>query len=132
MTYHVNASGRRAKGKHARSDQVEATITVQRNDKKTIRLTIDTFFSPLLLKNLGTDKKTLKRKTLDFRCMIDSVLIDPGYDGAVFHVTYADTPLKKDALVKGVYDINVPRPQSTIAVKIIAVTGEEVLIVKDV
>jgi len=131
MTYHVNAPVRR-KRNHSRNPSVEATMTVEPIDKKKVRVTIDSFHSPILLKSFGIGKKLLKEKIPDFRCMIDSVLIDPDYDGAVFHVTLADAPSKKDTLVKGMYDISVPCPHSTIAVKIIAVTGEETVMVKDV
>jgi len=130
MTYRVNAQQRSKKRNHARRAPVEATITVERNDKKTVCVKIDTFHSSTLLRSLGIGKKLLKEKIPDFRCMIDSVLIDPDYDGAVFHVTLADAPSKKDTLVKGMYDISVPCLHNTIAVKIIAVTGEETVMVK--
>jgi hypothetical protein len=63
--------------------------------------------------------------------MIDAVLIDPDYDGTVFHNSYADVPSKK-GLVKGVYEVSVPREHSTIGVKILAVTGEETMLVQKI
>lgn len=131
MTYHVNQPARR-KRNHSRNPSVEATMTVEPMDKKNLRVTIDSFHSPIFLKSLGISKKVLKEKIPDFRCMIDAVLIDPDYDGSVFHVSHADVPSKKDALVKGVYEFSVPRARSTIGVKIIAVTGEETVLVQDV
>lgn len=128
LTYHVNPPIRRTKN-HSCDPSVEATMTVEPVDKKNLRVTIDSFQSPILLNSLGISKKNLKEKVPDFRCMIDAVLIDPDYDGSMFHVSYADVPSKKDALVTGTYEISVPCRHITIAVKIIAVTGEEIVVV---
>lgn len=132
MTYTIDASRRKKKRNHTRNSSMEATMTVEPVNKKTFRLTIDSFHSSILLKSLSISKKILKEKIPDFRCMIDAVLIDPDYNGTVFHVSSADVPSKKDTLVKGTYEISVLRPHSTIAVKIIAVTGEETTIVHKV
>jgi hypothetical protein len=128
MTFTVDASRRKEKRNHTCNSSVVATMTVEQVDKKTLRLTIDSFHSSILLKSLRISKKILKEKIPDFRFMIEAVLIDPDYNGTVFHVSSADVPSKKDTLVKGTYEISVPRPHSTIAVKIIAVTGEATMI----
>jgi len=64
--------------------------------------------------------------------MIDTVLIDNNYDNNVFHVTYSDIPEKKNDLIKGKYEIEIPESNCKIAVKIIDMLGEEVINVFEV
>jgi hypothetical protein len=70
--------------------------------------------------------------------MIDCVLIDNNYDGNIFHIIYSDVPEKKDDLVAGKYEIDlpaqagIPERKAKIAVKIIDMLGEEVLFVKEI
>jgi hypothetical protein len=59
--------------------------------------------------------------------MVDSVMIDDAYDGKVFNVTYSDLPERKNDLVTGEYDFEVPKRKTTVAVKITDMLGEEVL-----
>ena len=102
-------------------------MTVESLDNQHVRITLDSLNSPILL-----NKNSLKKKIPDFRSMIDAVLIDPDYDSTVFHGSYADVPSKKDVLVKGTYEFNIPREHSTISVKILAVTGEETMLVQKI
>ena len=60
--------------------------------------------------------------------MIDTVLIDNDYDGKTFRIVYSDVPEKKDDLVQGEYEIELPNPEANVAVKIIDMLGEEVLV----
>ena len=69
----------------------------------------------------------IKVKIPDFRCMIDTVLIDTNYDGKTFHIVYSDVPEKKGDLVKGKYEIELPNQNGKVAIKIIDMLGEEVL-----
>jgi hypothetical protein len=64
--------------------------------------------------------------------MIDYVLIDTNYDGKTFHIVYSDVPKKKDDLIKGKYELEIPEKKTKIAVKIVDMLGEEVLIVKEI
>jgi DNA modification methylase len=131
LMYQVNAPARKKSDSRCKSSP-EATMTVESLGKKNVRVTLTSFHSPILIKSLGVSKKILKEKIPDFRCMIDAVLIDPDYNGSVFHVSHADVPLKKDSLVKGMYEFSIPHAHDTIAVKIIAATGEETLLSNDV
>jgi len=64
--------------------------------------------------------------------MIDVVLIDNNYNGKVFNIALSDVPEKKNDLVKGKYEIELPKKKEpTIAVKIIDMLGEELLITKE-
>ena len=119
--------------KHTRhTPSVNASMTVEPLEKNKVRLTLESFESPLLRASLGISKKHLKETIPDFRSMIDAVLIDPEYDGAVFHASYADVPVKKNILVKGTYEIGIPREHGTIGMKILAVTGEQILLVQKI
>ena len=68
----------------------------------------------------------------DWRAMADCVMIDPAYDGEVFNVALSDMPPKKDDLVSGVYTLPAPDDETTVAVKIIDMVGEEVLVTERV
>jgi hypothetical protein len=59
--------------------------------------------------------------------MVDSVMIDPAYDGQVFRVALADVPEKKSDLVAGEYELDAPATPTRVAVKITDMLGEEVL-----
>jgi hypothetical protein len=64
--------------------------------------------------------------------MVDSVLIDPAYDGQAFSLALADVPEKKDDLVSGAYELPAPEGETIVAVKIVDMLGEEVLVTKRV
>ena len=103
-------------------------IAAQRTDKNKVVIEIQDFISPTVIERLNIDSGLFKVKIPDFRCMIDTVLIDNNYDGKVFHIVYSDIPEKKDDLIKGTYEIELPNPKAKLAVKIIDMLGEEVLI----
>ena len=112
----------------------EAKIEILRsaqNDKKAI-IEIKEFISPTIIERLNIDNKLFKLKITDFRSMIDTVLIDNNYDGKTFHIVYSDVPEKKNDLVKGKYEIDVPLSKCRIAVKIIDMLGEEVIFAKEI
>ncbi len=58
--------------------------------------------------------------------------IDPAYDGRVFNVALADVPEKKSDLVAGVYELDAPPGQTTVAVKVTDMLGEEVVVAERV
>jgi hypothetical protein len=112
----------------------EAKIEILRsaqNDRMAI-VTIQDFISPTIIERLNIDNKLFKVKIPDFRCMIDTVLIDNNYDGTTFHIVYSDVPERKDDLVKGKYEIEIPSFKTKVAVKIIDMLGEEVINVFEV
>lgn len=59
-------------------------------------------------------------------------MIDPSYDGSVFDVALADVPEKKDDLVAGTYEVEVPKGTTTVAVKITDMLGEELIVTAEV
>ena len=64
--------------------------------------------------------------------MVDSIMIDTTYNGEVFNIVMADIPEKKTNLVSGKYELPAPDGQTTVAVKITDMLGEEVLVTKQV
>lgn len=90
----------------------EADIVV-----KGKKLAIKAFYPMNLLKKLSMQKSNVK----DWKELVESVMIDFNYDGAVFTPTVVDVP-KEDAFVKGEYDI--PAGAGTIKVKITDLLSE--------
>ena len=115
----------------------EAKINIKRKNNKAI-IEIQNFISPTIIERLNIDSKLFKVKIPDFRSMIDCVLIDNNYDGNTFNIVYPDVPEKKNDLVVGKYEIEIPRLDSKhltgqakkkikVAVKVIDMLGEEVI-----
>ena len=84
----------------------EADIEIQGN-----KLVINSFYPRTLLDKLGEEAGNIE----DWRVLVESVLIDWNYDGAVLEPSILDTPDKK-SLVAGEYEI--PEDYGTIRVKI--------------
>jgi hypothetical protein len=57
---------------------------------------------------------------------VASVLVDPAYDGQVFHARITDTPARRDELVRGEYTWEAEEcGDGLVAVKIVDVLDEE-------
>ncbi|HOW13056.1 MAG TPA: site-specific DNA-methyltransferase [Candidatus Pacearchaeota archaeon] len=109
----------------------EAKVKIERKGNKAIIEILD-FISPTIIERLNIDNNLFKVKIPDFRSMIDYVLIDTNYDGKTFHIVYSDVPEKKDDLIKGKYELEIPKEKTKVAVKIVDMLGEEVLINKEI
>lgn len=81
------------------------------------KLIIRNFFPMNLLQKLSIQKESVE----DWRQLVESVMIDFNYDGAVMQPTITDIPDKK-GLVQGIYDI--PEDASGIKVKITDLLSE--------
>ena len=84
---------------------------------KNGELVIEKFYPMNLLQKLSLQKESVE----DWKELVESVLIDWNYDGAVLQPTVVDIP-DKDEMVKGVY--KVPVDAGTIRVKIIDLLSE--------
>ena len=102
-------------------------MTIRRHDGK-ITVKIDEFISPSIIERLKEQAGVVAPQIDDWRAMVDSVMIDPAYDGQVFNVALADVPEKKTDLVAGEYEIDAPAGETTVAVKITDMLGEEVIV----
>jgi len=109
----------------------EAKVNIERKDDKAIIEILD-FISPTIIERLNIDNTLFKVKIPDFRSMIDYILIDTNYDGKTFHIVYSDVPEKKDDLIKGGYELEIPKDKVKIAVKIVDMLGEETLVSKEI
>lgn len=92
--------------------EAEAEI-VRENDKLVIRA----FYPMNLLQKLSLQKEYVD----DWRQLVESIMIDWNYDGAVLQPSVTDIPGKKEMVV-GVYDI--PKNAGTIKVKITDLLSE--------
>lgn len=55
-------------------------------------------------------------------------MIDPAFDGKVFHIALTDLPEKKTDFVQGTYTLPAPKGETTVAVKITDMLGEETVV----
>jgi DNA modification methylase len=110
---------------------VRAKVEIKRKENKAI-IKLKDFISPSIIERLNDSEQLIKVKIPDFRSMIDVVLIDTNYNGRIFNIVYSDIPEKKTDFVKGNYELDMPKKETTIAVKIIDMLGEEVLITEKI
>ena len=92
----------------------EAEAEVVREGRK---LVVRSFYPLNLMQKLSCDRTEVE----EWRQLVDSILIDWNYDGAVMQPTVLDIPKDKE-LVKGIYDI--PDDAGTIRVKITDLLSE--------
>jgi DNA modification methylase len=108
-----------------------AKVSITREQGK-VKVEIQDFISPTIIERLKQQSGLLTPQIDDWRAMVDSVMIDLAYNGEVFNVAFADVPPKKADLVAGQYDLDAPEDETTVAVKITDMLGEEVLITQKI
>jgi len=113
-------------GKFFEHQPASAEVRVTRQGGQIV-VDIEDFLSPTILERLEMDSGMFKAKITDWRAMVDTVLIDTGYDGQVFNVTLSDVPERKTDLVVGHYELPASQSEMSVAIKIIDMLGEEVL-----
>ncbi len=118
-------------GKFFVHQSAAAKVDIKR-DNGQIKIKIRDFISPTIIERLKEQAGILAPHIDDWRAMVDSVAIDPAYDGAVFSIALSDVPEKKTDLVAGEYEIPAPNGNTAVAVKIVDMLGEEVLFTKEV
>ena len=110
----------------------KAEVEIERKGENKVKIKIKSFISPTIIKRLELEPGLLRKKIPDFRSMIDVVLVDTDYGGEAFRIAYSDVPEKNSELVKGEYELEIPKKKTKVAVKIIDMLGEEVLVTKEV
>ena len=116
-------------GKFMTHAPASAKVSVKRK-KDGLHVTIEDFTSPTIIERLDSqDSRLFKAQVTDWRFMVDCVMIDPAYDGQVFNIALTDLPEKKTDLVNGSYIFPAPDGETTVAVKITDMLGEEVLVI---
>ncbi len=87
-------------GKFIVYEPARARVKIAKKDSKVV-VEIEDFISPTILERLQQQAGLLQPKIDDWRAMVDCVMIDPTYNGEVFHVSLSDVPEKKTDLVHG-------------------------------
>ncbi|MGH2362982.1 MAG: site-specific DNA-methyltransferase, partial [bacterium] len=114
-------------GKFIKHEPARAKVKIARRKDKIV-VEIEDFISPTIIERLHQQAGILSPKIDDWRAMVDVVTIDRAYNGQVFNVALSDVPERKSDLVAGRYEIPAPAGETTVAVKIIDMLGEEVLV----
>lgn len=98
-----------------------------------LTIEVQDFISPTILERLQEQAgPLLSPKITDWRAMVDSVMIDPAYDGKIFNIALTDVPERKQDLVQGRYELPAMKGKSVVAVKVTDMLGEEVLLQQEV
>ena len=118
-------------GKFIAHHPATARVSITRSDGE-IRIEIKDFISPTIIERLETQSGVLQAPIGDWRSMVDSVMIDPAFDGRVFNIALTDLPEKKSDFVQGSYALPAPKNKTTVALKITDMLGEEVVVQKRV
>jgi len=118
-------------GKFFEHKPASARVDIKRK-KDVIAIEIKDFISPTIVERLSQQEGVVAPKVDDWRQMVDSVMIDPAYDGKVFNIALSDVPEKKDDFVQGKYELPAPKGKTTVAVKMTDMLGEEVLVTAEV
>ena len=114
-----------------RHEPARAKVRVRRMLDR-LHVEVEDFVSPTIIQRLQQQADILNPQIEDWRAMVDSVSIDPAYDGEVFRIEVADVPERKPDFVSGTYDLEAPDGETTVAVKIIDMLGEELLVTERV
>ena len=105
----------------------EANVEFKRDSDK-ITITITNYISPTILARMAIDRTIFDEYIDDFRAQIDCVLIDTDYNGEHFAIVESDVPEKKSDFIRGEYNVPLPRPDASVALKIIDMLGEETIV----
>jgi hypothetical protein len=118
-------------GRFIKHDPAAARVKmsrVGRADEARIVVEVQDFISPTIFERLREQSGLLSPKIDDWRAMVDCIYIDTAYNGTVLNVALADVPERKADLVNGRYELPAPVDETTVAVKIVDMLGEEVLV----
>lgn len=117
----------RKAGGFIKHEPMSVQASAQREGDKLI-VSIADVVSPSIIARLDLQEGIFRAQIPDWRAVVDCVLIDADHDGAVFNVTLADVPERKQDLVAGRYELAAPPVGSVVAVKVIDMLGEERLV----
>jgi hypothetical protein len=104
-----------------------AKVRIKRKGDR-ILVEVKDFISPSIVERLAAHHGLLTPQIDDWRAMVDCLMIDSAYDGHVFNIALSDIPAKKTDLVVGAYELDAPGNETTVAVKLIDMLGEEVVV----
>ena len=108
-------------------EPLTAQASAQREGDRLV-VEVQDVVSPTIMQRLNLEQGVFRAQITDWRAVVDCILIDPAYNGQVFHVALVDVPERKQDLVAGRYELPAPPAGSTVAVKIIDMLGEELVV----
>lgn len=114
----------RKAGGFIKHEPMSVQASAQRDGDKLI-VTIADVVSPSIIARLDLQEGIFRAQIPDWRAVVDCILIDADHNGAVFNVTLADVPERKQDLVAGRYELAAPPVGAVVAVKVIDMLGEE-------
>jgi DNA modification methylase len=112
---------RRQDGHPTPSNGITATVHTHHEDG-TLHVRVDDVRSAAVLSQLSTPP-------VDWRAAVQSIAVDPAFDGVVFRPQVIDAPAGRKTLVTGEYNLPMT-PNGTLAVQIVDVVGNEVVLVE--
>lgn len=117
-------------GKFIAHQPAQARVDIRRvKGKESDKLLVEVkdFISPTIIERLQGQGGLLAPKIPDWRAMVDTVMIDPAYNGEFFNIALFDVPERKQDYVQARYELPAPAAETTVAVKITDMLGEEVI-----
>ncbi len=114
----------RKAGGFIKHEPMSVQASARREGDKLI-VSIADVVSPSIIARLDLHEGIFRAQIPDWRAVVDCILIDADHDGAVFNVTLADVPERKQDLVAGRYELAAPPIGAVVAVKVIDMLGEE-------
>ena len=118
-------------GGFIKHEPLSAEVRVNRVGEMLV-VEIEDVISPTIMQRLNLEQGVFRAQIVDWRAVVDCVLVDAQYDGEVFNVALSDVPERKQDLVQGRYELPAPAVGSQVAVKIIDMLGEELILTFDV
>ena len=112
--------------------QARLVIAREPLEPRQITVRVQDFISPTVIERLQQQQPHSRTQISDWRMMVESIAIDPAYDGHVFRAVLADAPVKRTELVRGDYTLSAPATPTTVAVKLTDMLGEEVFVTEEI
>lgn len=106
---------------------LQARVQVCRNpqDASQVEVVIEQVTSAKITELLASQRWRIPADEYDWRAIVESVTIDPAYNGQVLHGVVVDAPGKKQEQVGGHYSVSVPASPTTVAIRLVDLLGEE-------
>lgn len=109
------------------SGLIEAKVQFDRLADAPAMITVEIreFHSPAVAALVAQSPRAATLVDCGWRTRVDSVAIDPAFDGQVFRYVVVDAPRKKSDQVAGRYTLSAPAAPTTVAVRICDLLGHE-------
>jgi len=118
-------------GGFIKHEPLTVSVSIKRKGDK-LQVEVNDVLSPTILQRLNMEQGVFRAQIDDWRAVVDCIMIDTDFDGAVFNVALSDIPARKQDLVEGRYELPAPNKGATVAVKVIDMLGEETVVTKQV